>query len=333
MEINFKDANNKLNLAKKFVLIESNAGFGNKIFDCIIGMYLKINFSYTIYYIEIDSLHTKSGDPTMIEIFPKIKDEFFIINQNQLKYINYFLKNRKIKFKINNLSNLTNYIKNFNTFNFITFELYNLVFDMFDTFDKKTKENFNINQNLISSDIITYSKTKYATIHIRYGDKLSMGFKQFKNDKEFITFHIYTREYYYEQIKIIKKLNLPIIILTDSYQIIKHFLLEKYNLINDPNIFFPDINFINSFYLLLYSSYVVLSHSTFSFSAYLLSKDYFKNKSRIYTFCIIDEFYKLNIIDFYVSKEWTIYNDDKYILNLNQELLLEMNKYSLDNNL
>jgi hypothetical protein len=247
MEINFKDANNKLNLAKKFVLIESNAGFGNKIFDCIIGMYLKINFSYTIYYIEIDSLHTKSGDPTMIEIFPNIKDEFFIINQNQLKYINYFLKNRKIKFKINNLTNLSNYIKNFNSFNFLTYELYILVYDMFDSFDKKTKEIFNINQNLISSDIITYSKTKYATIHIRYGDKLSLGFKQFKNDKKFITFPIYTPEYYYEQIKIIKKLNLPIIILTDSYQIIKHFLLEKYNLINDPDIFFPDVTFINSF--------------------------------------------------------------------------------------
>jgi hypothetical protein len=38
------------NLKKKFILIQQYTGLGNKIFDCIIGIYLKYNYGYNIYY-------------------------------------------------------------------------------------------------------------------------------------------------------------------------------------------------------------------------------------------------------------------------------------------
>ena len=36
------------NLKDRFILIQQYTGFGNKIYDCIIGIYLKYNFSYEI---------------------------------------------------------------------------------------------------------------------------------------------------------------------------------------------------------------------------------------------------------------------------------------------
>jgi len=213
-----------------------------------------------------------------------------------------------------------------------TTAIYNLVFDMFNSFDKKTKEIFDINTNLINPNIKSYAGTNYATIHIRYGDKLKLAIKKDLNDKKFITFPIYTPEYYYEQIKIIKKLELPIVILTDSFNTIKHFLLEKYNLDSDPDIFMPDIPFIDSFYLLLYSSYVVMSHSTFSYSAYLLSKDKFINKPRIYTFCTTNEFFTIyKPADLFISNDWKIYKDKNFILNFNQDLIKKMYQFNEKN--
>jgi hypothetical protein len=322
------------NLSNKFILIQSYTGFGNKVFDCIIGMYLKINFGYTIYYVNTTSIHTKLNDPDIQEIFLKLNNQFIFIENNEGDYLKYYLKYRNEFPKIYKLHELNNYFttklnKDFiNQIQLLTPGLYNLVYKIYDTFDNKTKKIFEINTNLINPNIKSYSGTKYATIHIRYGDKLNLAIKKKEYDNEFYKFPIYTPEYYYDQIKIIKKLGLPIVILTDSYSVVKHFILEKYNLNSDPDIFMPDVPFIDSFYLLEYSSYIVMSHSTFSYAAYLLSKDYWKNKPRVYTFCMIDEFFTIQKPhDLFIGKEWTIYNDKKYILNFNQELVKNMNKF------
>ena len=214
------------NLENKFVLIQLYAGFGNKIFDCIIGMYLKINFGYTIYYVDTTSVHTKLNDPSMSDIFTKLKKEFKFITNNEGDYIKYYLNYNLYVPNINKLSNIHNYFDNKKLkIRLRTSSLYNLVFDMFNSFDKKIKEIFEVNTNLINQEIKSYANTNYATIHIRYGDKLKLAIKKNSNDKNFITFPIYTPEYYYEQIKIIKKLNIPIVILTDSFDTIKRFLL------------------------------------------------------------------------------------------------------------
>ena len=94
------------NLENKFVLIQLYAGFGNKIFDCIIGMYLKINFGYTIYYVDTTSVHTKLNDPSMSDIYTKLKKEFKFITNNEGDYIKYYLNYNLYVPNINKLSNI-----------------------------------------------------------------------------------------------------------------------------------------------------------------------------------------------------------------------------------
>jgi len=336
-KINYEKSMIKINnLENKFISIQNYAGFGNKIFDIIIGLYLKINFNYSIYYVDTMSPHIKSSDPKIKDIFQKISDQFIFISNEEGDYIKYFLKYKLFNpSNVNNIKQLNNYFTE-NKIRLRTTALYHLVFDMYNTFDSKTKKMFDINQNLILDDILTYSKSNYAIIHIRYGDKLNLAIdkdnlinKNININKgfTFITFPIYTPKYYYDQILQIKKLKIPIIILTDSINVVKHFIINKYNLENDPDIFLPDINFINSFYLMLYSNYTIMSHSTFSYSAYLLSTN-IKEKKQIYIFCYTNEFFKkYKTADLIISNDWKLINNKKYILNFDQNLILKMNNY------
>lgn len=321
------------NLEKKFILIQAYAGFGNKVFDCIVAMYLKINFGYHIYYVDTQGPHTKSTDNSIAEIFPKITDEFEIINDNQGDYIKYFLNYSYFYKDINSINDFKHYFT-IDKIHLGTTALYKFVYEMFESFDEKKRKIFVINDKLINKDIISYSNTNYATIHIRYGDKLSLGLKK-SNDhsNRFINFPIFTPEYYYEQIKILKKKNLQIVILTDSPNVIKNFLLEKYKINNDPDIFLPNLSFLDSFYLMVKSNYNVLSHSTFSYSAYILGKyNYNNKKDKVYTFCTSEEFkYKYYPFDLFISDDWIIYENSKYILNFNQKLIKEMNDFNTKN--
>ncbi len=329
-ELNMKKVEN---LKDKFILIQIYTGFGNKLFDCIIGIYLKYRFGYDVYYVYTETHHTKKGDPPIYEIFKNLNSQFIFINENEGDYIRFYLKHKSLYVKAKTIDDLPKFFKD-KQIRLSATSLYNLVFKMYDTFDKEKRSFFKINEELISQDISSYAKTSYATIHIRYGDKLGLAIKKEPSDnKNFIMFPIYTPEYYLEQIKQIKKLKIPIVILTDSYDTIKHFLLEKYNLDNDPDIFLPDINFIDSFYLIMYSSYVVMSHSTFSYGAYLLSKDLFTDKKRVYNFCTAPEFFTIyRPVDLFISKEWNIIKNKEYILNFNQEKVKMMAEYKKNNN-
>lgn len=193
---------------------------------------------------------------------------------------------------------------------------------MYNKLSNKYKNYLKININLIDKNIISYSKTKYATIHIRYGDKIKLSIE----NQNKIIYPLYTPQYYYNQIIKIKKLNLPIIILTDSINIVNKFIIKYYNLENDKDIFIPDINFLNSFYILKNSSYTVLSHSTFSYAAFLLQNDHL---NKTYIFCLTNKYYslKFKLLDFLISNKWVIIDNDKYILNYNKKLLKKMSLY------
>lgn len=328
---NYESSMKKINkLENKFILIQLYAGFGNKIFDIIIGLYLKINLGYSIYYVDTVSAHIKSTDPKIGDIFQKIFNEFIFISDEEGDYIQYLLNYKLSNPKnINNLQELKNYFVA-NRIKLRTSALYHLVFQMYNSFSSQNKKLFKINKNLILNDIISYSKTNYSVIHIRYGDKLKLAINKNNPNKyhDFITFPIYTPEYYYNQINQIKKLKIPIVILTDSIDIVKHFIIEKYNLKNDPDIFIPDINFINSFYLMLYSNYTIMSHSTFSYSAYLLSTN-IKEKEQTFVFCYTNEFLKkYKTADLIISDDWKLIDNKKYILNFDQEMVNQMNNYN-----
>lgn len=92
---------------------------------------------------------------------------------------------------------------------------------------------------------------------------------------------------------------------------------------NLKNIFLFETNLINSFYLLMYSSYSVISNSTFSYAAYLLSKSF--NLDRVIIYCtIIDIVKKYKSVDIITSEEWNIIYNKSYILNFNKKIIIKM---------
>ena len=301
------------NLKKKFILIQQYTGLGNKIFDCIIGIYLKYNYDYNIYYVNTITKHTKENDPDITEIFQGLKNEFILISDNEGDYIKFLLNNNKKKFNNNiSLSNLHQELNKDQLFIYPP-TLYYMVNKMYNSFNDTMKSIFIINKNLIDPEIIKLSDKTYAVIHIRYGDKLSYSLKldEPNNFNKNPVYIIYTPKFYYNQIKEIKKLNIPIIILSDSNEIVKHFILEKYNLINDPIISLINTSTINSFWLLYNSSYLTLNESTFSCSARLLSDNIINKK--IYRPPIFNEL--------------SIRKKKKYVLNFNQKKIKKMLKY------
>jgi hypothetical protein len=195
------------NLKNRFILIQQYTGFGNKVFDCIIGIYLKYNYGYDIYYVDTITKHNKLNDPLVSDIFLKIKNEFILISDNEGDYIKFILKNKKINFKKCSLEHLHEYINNDrNIIN--TPNLYYLVGKMYNSFNNEIKNIFTINKSLIDPKIIELSKKIYAVVHIRYGDKLEYSLKlddSINLEKEF-TYTIFTPKYYYNQIKKLKNL-------------------------------------------------------------------------------------------------------------------------------
>ena len=155
------------NLKKKFILIQSYHGFGNLLFDCIIGIYLKYNFNYEIYYVNTISAHTKKGDPFITEVFTKLNNEFIIITNEEGDYINYILNYQFLYIKSNSLKNLQNYFTKDKDEDKIILKphtIYNLVFDIYDTFTPKMKQIFTVNEKLIDKQILSYSKTTFFLV-------------------------------------------------------------------------------------------------------------------------------------------------------------------------
>ena len=89
---------------------------------------------------------------------------------------------------------------------------------------------------------------------------------------------------------------------------------RKFN--NNPRvIFLENLNWLTSFYIMTYASYIIMSCSTFSYSAM-----YFNNKQAIGELLIYhnnNTLENVNIApeEYAISPEWTINKDKEYILN------------------
>lgn len=335
----------QIDLSQRFVFIQNYNGFGNKIFDLILCLYLKKKYKYDIYYVDGGTLHKNSKELRLNDIFPELKKEINFISNQEGDYIQYTFYYKKSKIPwIKNIDEIDTYFIYDKMF-IRSCSLYYLVFDFFDTFTEHEIKLFTINKtllqkntsNLINGKLFRNNSTimpiilsnnsttnyKYAAIHIRYADKLDISISEIK--KKIISFPMNTPQFYYEQIQKIQKENIPIFILTDSIDIVKEFIIKKYKLDTFNNIHLLSIHYIDSFYLLMNSSYFVMSHSTFSFTAYLLGKKYNKSIKKKIIFCTIPEFedkYKTtNIID------WTVINNKKYILNFDKKLMTKMHSF------
>lgn len=257
----------------KYIYIKNDGGFGNKVFDLIFALYLynKYNDKHKkckIIYIIKTSKHEKTTDPKLNEIFSNFNDKikFIILDKYEDTRYNNILSNVLLdedKLKIH--SNLFDTIYEFPSYEKLKLhnefiDTFQLTYKMYSTFIPEQKKLFIINEDiLIEKQILKRIKDEpeYAIVHIRYGDKINLP-------KEFIT---YTPQYYIDKIKIlqIKNPNMNIYIISDSNSDVKEFIMKpESNFINFKKVILLEhLNWLDSFYLLYYAKFIIMSLSTF----------------------------------------------------------------------
>ena len=216
-------------------------------------------------------------------------DDFKIINKNNIDFV-----------YVNKISKSYKYI----------YEMYNNLPD---------KYVFSINQNIISQEILKITNNKnYVTIHIRYGDKLSLSIiPKYKN-----VFLIYSPQFYKDMINKFLKKKIKIYIVTDDPIIVKKYILDnKEN--NDVKIL--NVTWWDAFYCLTKSHYNILSISTFTFMATLLNN----NLKEAYIVLRPRELNLMKIPEEYIieNTNWIKIINKNYILNYNKKLIMEMINY------
>jgi hypothetical protein len=300
----------------KNILIHAVTGLGNKIFDSIIGIYLKQTYGYNIIYTLSINLH--SPDSANINIlFDELNKYFQFVSHKKGKELNTEYKRITIPKNVK-LNEIEKYII-YDNVALDIYSLYDLIFEMYDLISPHI---FNFNMKMINNDIQNISKGHYGAIHIRYGDKLRLAYK---NGKMSMNYPIYHPYFYFKQLTFMKKLNLPILIFTDSPSIVKKFILKKYGFDRDKKIYLMNISPLQSIYLLSRSAYFVMSPSTFSYVAYLFGKSIGKFKK-----IVIADFVDVHKYDIYDNiiklKDWLVLYDKKFILNFDVSLVKHMQK-------
>ena len=346
----------------KNIYLYMQAGFGNKIFYLIFAIYLynlynksESQCKITIFFSQ--SGHETSNDIKIDKIFSKSKSKISFIYPKQYVYNQLNLPSLKTINLFKSLKSL-NDLPNFKELSQHTllkddFLIFRYAYEMYKSFSKEDKEIFNIDKKLITDTKvlnITKSNNKYAVIHIRYGDKLNTTKKYIETDKEFRDiFLLYTPQYYIDMIHNIfdeekdKDNNIKIIILSDSFDIVKKFIINNRNNNNNfsdiemKNIVLLDTNWLNSFYLFYNASYIVMSCSTFSMAgAYFNHNNNHNNKTKSYLLLYREnenekhKYLHKPYEEYAISPKWTIFNNKKYkkyILNYDYKLITEMIKY------
>ena len=204
--------------------------------------------------------------------------------------------------------------------------LYRFAYTMYATFDDDTKKLFEINPKLLNSAIQqNYIDKRFACVHIRYGDKLCYAldeFKQTKYTQHMIMLPVYSPKYYIDQINELLTKDLDeILIMTDSVDLVKKYVMDKFR--KNPKIVLFDSHYLDSYYLITQALYVILSYSTFSFSA-----AYFNPLATCYLLknYLVDEPKNYIYADGAISPKWIIIDNQQYILNFDQKLLKKMIK-------
>tara|TARA_B110000037_G_scaffold218373_1_gene281247 strand:+ start:766 stop:1719 length:954 start_codon:yes stop_codon:yes gene_type:complete len=313
--------NNFIREKKKLYFYIGNSGFGNKIFNIIIALYIKNIHNCDVYTMYDKGIHNKNKDPTIMDIYPKILDNINILNNLYMHK-----KNNILKINIGTFKSLIDFQNIFNKNNKIYItkltKSYKYINEIYNKLNKNIKNIFNVNMKLIKPNIKKIAKTKYICIHIRYGDKLNY-LKNKKNTNNI--FLVYTPEYYIQTIEKLSKYKIPIYIVTDSNNIVKEFIMKN---IKYKNIKILDIPYWNAFYILYNSNILVMSHSSFSIASKIISKKIIKSiiikKSKLNKRLIGEDYI---ILSKNFKKNVKVINNKKYILNNDIKLAKKMIKY------
>ena len=342
-------------LEKKHIYIKNDKGFGHKIFDLIFAIYLYNLYQgqCIINYVLVKTNYDTQQDPTLDKIFPKANNKINFITLREYENININPK-IKI-YKIYDKDDIMQAIETFPSYDSLKLYTkidanYRLIYKIYETFGSEDKSIFNVNEKLLKFNyknpkhtqiLYDINKTKiksnknnaYAVVHIRYGDKLDKLKKYLSheqsNDKDkdallnsdVDKYLLYTPDYYIDKINYLlnsyKNTKHNIYIITDSEDLVKEFIMKptrKFN--NNPRvIFLENLNWLTSFYIMTYASYIIMSCSTFSYSAM-----YFNNKKAIGELLLYhhnNSIENANIApeEYAISPEWTINENKEYILN------------------
>jgi hypothetical protein len=183
----------------------------------------------------------------------------------------------------------------------------------------------------INTILTNITKIDYVVIHIRYGDKFYYLLKDI-DTPSFDMFLLYTPEYYIDMIKkyLNMNINMKIIILTDSIQLVKEFIINNTELKNQKknnnyeNIILLDTHWLTSFYILLHAKEIVMSCSTFSMCA-----SYFNENAKCHIVLYHDDHDQNNkknhmAEEYAIAPNWIISHNKNYVLNYNKDVLLSM---------
>jgi hypothetical protein len=298
------------------ILIRIKSGFGNKIFNIITGLYIQHVNGGNLYTKKTSkSHHEKDTDPTIYDIFPKIKEHYIILedwdefdkifgDDKTQMYCNNFKSYEDFKIETDN-----------NIFVYKHTPCYKYIYEMFTRLPDNIKDIFTINNNLISDSTRSLANQEYVIVHIRFGDKLDFAFK---GDIKHLLF---TPEFYIKLINKFTKKNYKIYVVTDDIEIVQKFILDKIH----GDIELLKLSWWESFYMITKAKYSILSMSTFSFLGTLLNN----NLSKAYIATRPDNMKHKILPEEKIIKHtnWVKIKNRKYILNRNFELMKELLDY------
>jgi len=297
------------------IYIKSYKGFGNKVFDLIVGVYLRNKYPDSDIYFAIDkSIYDTENDPFFGKVFPKSHGLFQYMFMNKYKRVETTI----MEIVIESLDDLPDVI----TENVRFIGMYKFIYQMYSNISASYRDVFQINPKLISKKIDDISNTEYGCIHIRYGDKLCYADENYVSNKySHYQYPVYTPDYYILQIRNLLEAKIDVIVMTDSMDIVTKYIMPEF--VDNPKVQLLDSQYIESFYLLTKAGYLVLSYSAFSFSAaYLNNKAICHLVKKIPNDPSKDYVYE----DDAISPDWIIIDVKNFILNYNQSLVREMLK-------
>lgn len=288
-------------------------GFGNKVFDFITALYLRRKYPDIEIYFAIDkSIYDTIDDPFFGQIFPKISTDSVVkfMFMNKYKKLETELPINEIL--INNLDELPNDISGHVRF----INLHKFVYTMYSSFSVIDKQYFTINSKLISKKIEDISKTSYGCIHIRYGDKLCYSNNDITGPS--YKYPVYTPTYYKLQIQNLLDADVSVYIMTDTIDLVTEYVMPEF--IGNRKVHLMDSGFIESFYLLTKAEFIILSYSTFSFSAAYINE---MATCHLVKKVISDE-QDYVFEDDAIDPNWILIDEPRFILNTDQKLAKEM---------
>lgn len=294
------------------IYFKSSKGFGNKVFDLIASCYIRQKYSENNIYFAIDkSIYDMEEDPFFGQVFPHSSS--FLIYLFMNKYNRLKIELPIIEIVIDNLDDLPDTI----TENVRFIGLHKFIYLMYSEINDKSV--FKINPKMISKKLENIENTEYGCIHIRYGDKLCYANEKFPSDKyTHYQYPVYTPDYYILQIRNLLDADIDVVIMTDTFDLVTQYIMPEF--INNPKVTLVNSQYIESFYLLTKASYLILSHSTFSFSAAYLNDRaicYLVKKYPQHKNDYLDE-------DDAINPKWVQIKVKGFVLNYNQELVEQM---------